>query len=45
MEDFKSLPVGAYECIIRKAEVYKNPNSGKDIGERYEFKFKTGRRM
>lgn len=30
MEDFKSLPVGAYECIIRKAEVYTNPNSGKE---------------
>ena len=30
MEDFKALPVGAYECIIRKAEVYKNPNSGKE---------------
>ena len=24
MDDFKALPVGAYECIIRKAEVYKN---------------------
>lgn len=30
MEDFKSLPVGAYECVIRKAEVYKNPTSGKE---------------
>lgn len=30
MEDFKALPIGAYECIIRKAEVYKNPNSGKE---------------
>lgn len=30
MEDFKSLPVGAYECVIKNAEVYKNPNSGKE---------------
>ena len=30
MEDFKALPIGAYECIIRKAEIYKNPNSGKE---------------
>lgn len=30
MEDFKALPIGAYECIIRKAEVYKNPNNGKE---------------
>lgn len=30
MEDFKSLPIGAYECVIRKAEVYKNPTSGKE---------------
>lgn len=30
MEDYRSLPIGAYECIIRKAEVYKNPESGKE---------------
>lgn len=30
MEDFKSLPIGAYECIIREAKVYKNPDSGKE---------------
>lgn len=30
MEDFKALPIGAYECIIRKAEVYTNPNNGKE---------------
>lgn len=30
MEDFKPLPIGAYECLIRKAEVYKNQDSGKE---------------
>lgn len=30
MDDFKALPIGAYECIIRKAEVYRNPNNGKE---------------
>jgi len=30
MEDFKSLPVGVYECVIKKAEVYKNPTSEKE---------------
>ena len=30
MEDFKALPIGAYECVIRKAEVYTNPNNGKE---------------
>ena len=30
MEDFKSLPIGAYECIIREAKVYKNPNTEKE---------------
>ena len=30
MEDFKSLPIGAYECIIRSAEVYKNPTTEKE---------------
>lgn len=29
MEDFKALPIGAYECIIRKAEVYTNGKTGK----------------
>ena len=30
MEDFKALPIGAYECVIRKAEVYTNSNNGKE---------------
>ena len=30
MEDFKSLPIGAYECIIREAKVYKNPTTEKE---------------
>lgn len=30
MEDFKALPIGAYECIIRKAEVYTNGKTGKE---------------
>jgi hypothetical protein len=30
MEDFKALPIGAYECVIRDAEVYKNTTSGKE---------------
>ena len=30
MEDFKSLPIGAYECIIRGAKVYKNPTTEKE---------------
>ena len=30
MEDFKSLPIGAYECVIRKAEIYKNPTTEKE---------------
>ena len=29
-EDFKPLPIGAYECIIRKAEIYKNPTTEKE---------------
>lgn len=29
MEDFKNLPAGKYECIIKKAEVYKNTQNGK----------------
>ena len=30
MEDFKSLPIGAYECVIREAKVYKNPTTEKE---------------
>ena len=30
MEDFKSLPIGAYECIIRKADIYKNSTTEKE---------------
>lgn len=30
MEDFKSLPIGAYECIIKNAEVYKNQEKNKE---------------
>lgn len=30
MEDFKTLPIGAYECVIRKAQVYKNPTTEKE---------------
>ena len=30
MEDFKALPIGAYECIIKKAQIHKNPESGKE---------------
>lgn len=30
MEDFKALPIGAYECIIKKAQVHKNPETGKE---------------
>lgn len=30
MEDFKPLPIGAYECIIRRAELYKNPTTEKE---------------
>lgn len=30
MEDFKSLPIGAYECIIKEASVYKSEQSGKE---------------
>lgn len=29
MEDFKALPIGAYECVIRSAEVYTNPTTEK----------------
>ena len=30
MDDFKSLPIGAYECVIKEAEVYKSETSGKE---------------
>lgn len=30
MEDFKALPIGAYECIIKKAQIHKNPENGKE---------------
>lgn len=30
MEDFKSLPIGAYECIIKDARIHKNPDNGKE---------------
>lgn len=30
MEDFKLLPIGAYECVIRDASIYKNPTTEKE---------------
>ena len=30
MEDFKALPIGAYECIIKDARINKNEESGKE---------------
>ena len=30
MEDFKALPIGAYECIIVGAGVHKSEQSGKE---------------
>lgn len=30
MEDFKALPIGAYECIIKDARINKNAESGKE---------------
>ena len=30
MEDFKALPIGAYECTIKEASVYKNTENGKE---------------
>lgn len=30
MEDFKALPIGAYECVIKEAEVYKSKESNKE---------------
>lgn len=29
-EDFKSLPIGAYECVIKEANVHKNEETGKE---------------
>lgn len=30
MDDFKSLPIGAYECVIKDARINHNDQSGKD---------------
>lgn len=30
MEDFKALPIGAYECVIKDARINHNEQSGKD---------------
>lgn len=30
MEDFKPLPIGAYECIIKDARINKNEENGKE---------------
>lgn len=30
MDDFKSLPIGAYECVIKEANVHKNEETGKE---------------
>lgn len=30
MDDFKALPIGAYECVIKEAEIYKSEQSGKE---------------
>ena len=30
MEDFKALPIGAYECVIKDARINHNEESGKD---------------
>ena len=30
MEDFKPLPIGAYECIIKDARIHKNEETGKE---------------
>lgn len=30
MEDFKALPIGAYECIIKEAEIHKNQETEKE---------------
>lgn len=30
MEDFKALPIGAYECVIKDARINKNQENGKE---------------
>ena len=30
MDDFKPLPIGAYECVIKEAEIHKSKESGKE---------------
>ena len=30
MDDFKSLPIGAYECVIKEAGIHKNEQTGKE---------------
>lgn len=30
MEDYKSLPIGAYECVIKEAGIYKSEQSNKE---------------
>lgn len=30
MEDFKALPIGAYECVIKEANIHKNEQTGKE---------------
>ena len=30
MEDFKALPIGAYECVIKEANIHKNQETGKE---------------
>lgn len=30
MDDFKSLPIGAYECVIKEANLHKNEETGKE---------------
>lgn len=30
MEDFKALPIGAYECVIKEAGIYKSEKSQKE---------------
>ena len=30
MDDFKALPIGAYECVIKEANIHKSETSGKE---------------
>lgn len=30
MEDFKALPIGAYECVIKEAKIHKNEETQKE---------------